>query len=150
MRALGKSFKNTLQSQQKIVVKWMVDRINLSGYNGEQLTMKSDNEDSIVALHKATAAMRYGETVLIKSPVRSSKSNGRMENAVRRWQSQLRTIKHFTESRIKKKIPAESALFSWLVVLYRNPEQSFHWRGWAYRLRAHHKTSLQALCGRMW
>ena len=87
------------------VVKWMVERINMSGYRGEQLTMKSDNEDSVIALQKATAAMRSGETVLIHSPVRSSKSNGRMENSVRRWQGQLRTIKHFTESRIKRKIP---------------------------------------------
>ena len=77
--------------------------------------MKSDNEDAIIALQKAAAAMRAGETVLIHSPVRSSKSNGRMENAVQRWQGQLRTTKHFLESRIKCKIPADSALFSWMV-----------------------------------
>ena len=77
--------------------------------------MKSDNEDAIIALQKAIAAMRSGETVLIHSPVRSSQSNGRMENAVRRWQGQLRTIKHFVESRIKRKIPGDRAFFSWLV-----------------------------------
>ena len=79
------------------VVKWMVERINMSGYRGEQLTMKSDNEDSVIALQKATAAMRSGETVLIHSPLRSSQSNGRMDNSVRRCQGQLRTIKHFRE-----------------------------------------------------
>ena len=96
-------------------VKWMGEKLDDSGYRGEHVTMKSDNEEAIIALQKATAAMRSGQTVLIHSPVRSSKSNGRMENAVRRWQGQLRTIKHFVESRLKCKIPADSALFSWLI-----------------------------------
>ena len=96
-------------------VKWMGEKLDDSGYRGEHVTMKSDNEEAIIALQKATAAMISGQTVLIHSPVRSSKSNGRMENAVRRWQGQLRTIKHFVESRLKCKIPADSALCSWLI-----------------------------------
>ena len=68
-----------------------------------------------MALLKSVAARRERETVMIHSPVKSSKSNGRMERSVRKWQDQLRTLKHFVESRIKCKIPPESALFSWLV-----------------------------------
>ena len=56
--------------------------------------MKSDKEPSILALQKAVSAERVGETVPIESPVRASKSNGRMENAVKVWQEQLRTVKH--------------------------------------------------------
>ena len=51
----------------------------------------------------------------IESPVRTSKSNGRMEGAVGIWQGQVRTIKHYTESRLKKRIEIDSVLFSWLV-----------------------------------
>ena len=45
-----------------------------------------------MALKNATAAARVGEAVPIESPVRASKSNGMMENAVKTWQGQLRTI----------------------------------------------------------
>ena len=65
-----------------------------SGCIGEKLTFKSDQEPSIVALKNAIAAATVGETVPIESPVRASKSNGMMENAVKIWQGQLRTIKH--------------------------------------------------------
>ena len=97
-----------------VVAKWFGDKMNDSGYSGEKVTLKSDNEESLVALQKAVAAKRKGETVIINSPVRSSKSNGKMERSVRKWQDQLRTVKHYVESRIKRKIPPESALFTWL------------------------------------
>ena len=38
-----------------------------------------------------------------------------MENAVKIWQEQLRTIKHDVESRFKKRITVDSVLFSWLI-----------------------------------
>ena len=38
-----------------------------------------------------------------------------MENAVGRWQSQLRTIKHYTESRLGKRIEVDGVLFTWLI-----------------------------------
>ena len=38
-----------------------------------------------------------------------------MENAVKIWQAQLRTIKHFVESKIGKRIEPGGALFSWLI-----------------------------------
>ena len=60
-----------------------VDVIDQSGYGGEKITFKSDQEPSIVALKRAVAVGRKGETVPIESPVRSSKSNGMMEVAVK-------------------------------------------------------------------
>ena len=56
-----------------------------------------------------------GETVPVKSPVRDSKSNGMMEGAIRIWQGQLRTIKHFTESKTKRRIEVDGVLLSWLI-----------------------------------
>ena len=77
--------------------------------------MKSDQEPSILALKKAVAAERVGEIVHTESPVRASKTNSRMENAVNIWQEQLRTIKHDVDSRFKKRIEVDSVLFSWLI-----------------------------------
>ena len=86
------------------IVKYVAGILDQSGYQGEKLTMKSDQEPSILALKKAVAAERVGETVPIESPVRPSKPNGRMENAMKIWQEQLLTIKHDVESKFKKRI----------------------------------------------
>ena len=51
----------------------------------------------------------------IESPVRASKSNRMMGNAVKMWQEQLRTIKHDFESKFKRRIEVDSVLFSWLI-----------------------------------
>ena len=74
------------------MVKFSVGVIDQSGYVGQKISYKSDQEPSMVALKKATAASRIGETAFIESPVRASKSNGQMENAIKIWQGQLRTI----------------------------------------------------------
>ena len=58
----------------------------------KEITMKTDQEPSVIALKRPVAAARSGETVPIESPVRASQSNGRMENAIGVWQGQFRTI----------------------------------------------------------
>ena len=70
------------------MVKFGVGIMEQSGYNGEKLTFKTDQEPSLVALKRSISASRIGETVPIESPVRSSKSNGRVENAIKIWQAQ--------------------------------------------------------------
>ena len=97
------------------IVKFVKAILNQPGYEGEKLTFKTGPEPSIFALKRAVAAARTGETVQIESPLRASKSNGMMESAVRIWQGQLRTIKHYTEERLKKRIELDSLLFSWLI-----------------------------------
>ena len=97
------------------VVRYVKEILDQSGYEGQKLTFKTDQEASIVALKRAVTAARTGETVPIESPVRASKSNGMMESAVGIWQGQLRTIKHYTEYMMKKRIEVDSVLFSWLV-----------------------------------
>ena len=97
------------------IVKYLVGVLDQSGYQGQKITIKSHQEPSILALKKAVSAERVGETVPIESPVRSSKSNGMMENAVKLWQEQLRTIKHDAEARFKKRVEVDSVLFSWLI-----------------------------------
>ena len=97
------------------MVKYGAGNIEQSGYSGEKVTFESDQEHSIVALKAAISASRVGETVPIETPVRASKSNGMMENAVNIWQGQLRTIKHYVESRIGRPIEPGGAIFSWLI-----------------------------------
>ena len=97
-------------------VKWSLDKMEDSGYRSQKLTLKSDQEDSIVALKRAIATGRVAESVPIESPVRASKSNGKVENGIKVWQKQVRTIKHHVESRIKRKIKTDSPLLEWLFV----------------------------------
>ena len=54
------------------MVKYGVGILEESGYIGEKITFKPDQEPSIVALKNAVSAARAGETVLIESPVRAS------------------------------------------------------------------------------
>ena len=94
------------------LVKYFKDILDQSGYIGEKITMKSEQEPSVVALKKAVAAARTGETVPIESPARASQSNGRMEGAIGIWHGQVRTIQHYTEAMIKRRIEIDCVLFS--------------------------------------
>ena len=95
--------------------KWVTGKIDESGCSGTAVTIRSDQEESILALKKAIAVHRQAETVLLESPVRDSKANGSAERAVRTWAGQLRTLRHHLESRLKKTVPKDSAMMSWLV-----------------------------------
>ena len=97
------------------VVKYVKGILDQSGYEGQKITFKTDQEPAIVSLKRAIAALRMGETVPIESPVRASKSNGMMEAAVGRWQAQLRTAKHYAEAMLGKRIEVGGVLFSWLI-----------------------------------
>ena len=96
-------------------VKWMTGKIEAAGHAGQKITMKSDQEDAIMALKKAIAVRRQANTAMIESPVRESKSNGRVEGAIKIWQGQYRTLRHQAETRMRKKIPRDSPLNSWLI-----------------------------------
>ena len=97
-------------------VKWSIDRLEDSGYIGKAITVKSDQEEAIIALRRAISAARIGDTVPINSPVRCSKSNGKMERAVRTFQGQLRVLKFHFERGMKKLLPCVHPMFTWLVV----------------------------------
>ena len=103
------------QRSSEPVVKYAKGILDQSGYEGQKITFKTDQELAILALKKAIAALRMGETVPIESPIRASKCNGMMEGAVGRWQGQLRTIKHLTESKLGRIIEVGGVLFSWLI-----------------------------------
>ena len=57
-------------------VKWLTRKIDEAGCRGVKVVLKSDQEESIIALKKAVAIMRQAPTVNIVSPVRDSQANG--------------------------------------------------------------------------
>ena len=75
MRALAFEQKAVTEG----IVEYLVGVLDQRAYQGQKLTTKTDQEPSILALKKAVAAERVGETVPIESPVRASKSNGMIE-----------------------------------------------------------------------
>ena len=101
---------------QEEVVKWVVDKLDESGYSGMDVTLKSDQEPAMISLKQAIAMRRKVKTPLIESPVRESKSNGRIERAIRSWQAQFRTIRHHFEARLGEKVKNDSALADWMIV----------------------------------
>ena len=98
-----------------IGVDWLTSRLDMAGYAGVKITIRSDQEPSIKAVKNAVAIKRAAVTAMIESPVRESKSNGRIERAVRTWRDQFRTLKHYYERRSKSKLENGSAISTWLI-----------------------------------
>ena len=98
-----------------IGVDWLTSMLDMAGYAGVKITIRSDQEPSIKAVKNAVAIKRAAVTAMIESPVRESKSNGRIERAVRTWRDQFRTMKHYYERRSKSKLESGSANSTWLI-----------------------------------
>ena len=98
-----------------IAADWLVEKLQVASYGGVKVTLKSDNEASIIALKTAFAVRRKAETALIESPVRESQSNGHVERAVRTWRDQYRTMRHCVEHRMKRTVSNGSPFSTWLV-----------------------------------
>ena len=79
------------------------------------MVLKSDQEESMIALTKAVAIRRRAPIVNIESPVKAFQANGNAERAVRTWAAQQRTVMHHQEYRLHHKILIHSALLTWLV-----------------------------------
>ena len=75
--------------EDDVAVDWLVDKLDASGYRGVSISLKSDNEPSILAFKNAVAIRRKTETSLLESPVRESKSYAHVERAVRTWRDQF-------------------------------------------------------------
>ena len=80
------------------------------------LIFKSDGEPALVALKNAVKDERSERIILEVSPVKESKSNGAIENAIQQVQGQIRTIKDCLEGRLGSRVSGSSPIFSWLVI----------------------------------
>ena len=122
------------------VGKWACDKLDEAGYRGMPVTLRSDQEESIVNLKKLIAVKRAAETPLIESPVRESKSNGSVERAVRTWRSHFLTLKSHFESRVRLKLESHHPLRQWLAT----------WAGEAilkYKVQQNGRTSYEMMTG---
>ena len=122
------------------VVKYVVEKLDEIGYRGVPISIKSDQEPAILALKTAIAAKRVGVTTPIESPVRESQSNGAVEQAVRRWRGQLRTLKIAYEENMATKLPVTHPLMGWLVL----------WSGEVllkYKVRESGRTAYESITG---
>ena len=78
--------------------------------------VKSHQKPAVVDLMKGLAKRRtFGATVLEQSKAYDSKSNGRAENAVRRVEEQVRTMKLALEASIGEELDVHHPVFAWLV-----------------------------------
>ena len=108
------------------VVPCILERLEEVGHVGTRVTLKSDGEESIVAVKREVAIGRKAETPLVESPVRESKCNGAMENAIRRWQSKVRVLRKYLENCLKTKVPNGHPLIEWLMVFAADAINIFH------------------------
>ena len=60
-------------------------RLNQAGRRGRKGALKSDREESIIALKKAVAIDRQAETTSIESPAKDSRANGAIERTIGTW-----------------------------------------------------------------
>ena len=98
------------------VVRLMED-VRWLGYT--KVILKADNEHAIVRLLKDALKRVKTEAMDQVSqenpPAYDSRANGSVENAIKQLQGHLRTLKLSLEKRLKKKIPNDHPLTSWLV-----------------------------------
>eukprot|EP00974_Lingulodinium_polyedra_P001315 125891-Lingulodinium_polyedra.AAC.1 len=68
-----------------------------------------------MALKRAVAARRAARTPFVESQVRVSKSNPKIERAIRKWRGQFRKLKLHLEENIGEMIEQHHPMIPWLV-----------------------------------
>ena len=87
--------------------------LNRLGYS--RVNLKSDQEQSIVALSKAAKAQWNREIIPEYVPKGEHQSNGEVERAVQSAHGIARTVKDFLEERLKIALEPTGPVLSWLV-----------------------------------
>ena len=77
--------------------------------------IKSDHENAIVALQHEVRRIRTAKTIPVNSPVGESESNGRVENAIKRVQDKVRTLKCYVETEAGVSLDKADDVMSWMV-----------------------------------
>ena len=100
--------------------KWIARRIGKDleemGYGGTRIILKCDLENPIAAVKQEVIKNRPDvATVPRHSPVGESQSNGRVENAIRRVQEQVRAFYDQLKARTGVSLGTDHPVFEWLV-----------------------------------
>ena len=72
------------------VAMWVTQKLEEAGYRGAPIAIKTDQEESSMALKRAVALGREAKSAMAESKVRVSKSNLDIERAIREWRGQFR------------------------------------------------------------
>ena len=81
------------------VMKRILMDIEDMGYSGTKVIMKSDQEPATVEVQWKVMAGRSSETVSTNIEVGESQPNGEVENAIKRFQEQILTLKDDLEAK---------------------------------------------------
>ena len=95
--------------------KRLVTDLDNIGLQNVRIIVKIDQEPANVEVQTAMQELRPDLIIPVNSPVGESESNGRAENAIRRVQEQIRTLRHHVEQRVGIKIPDQAPIMAWLV-----------------------------------
>ena len=95
--------------------KRMAKDIDNCGSQEVQVQIKSDQEPAIVTVQEEIRAIRRGKTICVNSPVGESECNGRAENAIRRVEVKVRTLRSFIEENTKRKMDMNKPFGTWLI-----------------------------------
>lgn len=86
-----------------------------NGMPSIKLHIKTDQEPSIINVQIAMQELCPDRIICLNSPVGELKCNGRVENAMRRVQENVRAFRHHVEWKIKAKIFDDAPVMSWVV-----------------------------------
>ena len=79
------------------------------------LQVKTDQEPSIINVQSALQELQPNSIIPTNSPVGESECNGRVGNAIRRFQEKIGTLRHQMEHNIKSRALDEAPIMAWLV-----------------------------------
>ena len=92
-----------------------MDIFEEAGYRGVELSLMTDQEESMMVLKRSIAARRHTRTSMIESKVRVSESNPSVERALRKWRGQFRKVNLHLEAQIDRKVPPDHPMVPWMV-----------------------------------
>ena len=101
------------KGNDRFAIKRLVKDIELLGYS--KIILKSDNESSILALKKSVKETTNIEIIPEESPVGDHQANGEVENAIKRFAGQFRTLKEAVESRYQQRLTPEHHCIPWMI-----------------------------------
>ena len=100
----------------KLIVRRIGKDLEEMGYGGTRIILKCDQENPIATIQQEVIKNRLDvATVPRHSPVGESQSNGRVENAIKRVQEQVRAFYDQLKARTGLSLGTDRPIFEWMV-----------------------------------
>ena len=106
------ALENRGKGATHVAVAKAVEALDAMGY--PEVTLKSDQEPSILSLKAAIKARWPGDAVFEESPAYDPRANGAGERAVRSLKEQRMVMRLALQERIGEKVPDKHPLLSWI------------------------------------